>query len=161
MKILLLKGAERQLRNTRGNIPIELIDGNECRDELMRDLRPPTFWKCFMLSVPLTKMRKEWSTLIYFIIFMVFLQFWFIMLFYPLMIDSSRAGIWTVDLILITFMLIFYAIATIKGNLSILSIDPGYLKPDPSIDFQSLLCSTDPYNICPDCKVLRTPRSRH
>mmetsp|Transcript_8992 Transcript_8992/g.7997 ORF Transcript_8992/g.7997 Transcript_8992/m.7997 type:complete len:81 (+) Transcript_8992:223-465(+) len=39
--------------------------------------------------------------------------------------------------------------------------NPGYLKRDPTIDFQNLLDNTDPYNICPDCKVIRTPRSRH
>ena len=33
--------------------------------------------------------------------------------------------------------------------------------PEPTIDFQQLLSTTDPYNLCPDCKVIRTPRSRH
>lgn len=40
-------------------------------------------------------------------------------------------------------------------------MNPGYLERDKSINFQQLLNNTDPYNICPDCKVIRTPRSRH
>lgn len=50
-------------------------------------------------------------------------------------------------------VILVFAIAT--------CIDPGYLKPDKSINFQELLDATDPYNICPDCGVIRTPRSRH
>ena len=40
-------------------------------------------------------------------------------------------------------------------------IDPGYIKSDPKIDFQELLIKTDPYNLWPDWKIIRTPRSRH
>ena len=39
--------------------------------------------------------------------------------------------------------------------------NPGYLKTSPNINFQQLLSETDPYNICADCQVIRTPRSRH
>ena len=37
--------------------------------------------------------------------------------------------------------------------------DPGYLRP--SHDFLELLKSIHPCEMCPDCLVLRTPRSRH
>ena len=37
--------------------------------------------------------------------------------------------------------------------------DPGYLRPQH--DFLDLLTKIHPCEMCPDCLVLRTPRSRH
>lgn len=39
--------------------------------------------------------------------------------------------------------------------------DPGYLQRDPEYDFLSLLQTFDPSCLCPECEVIRTPRSRH
>ena len=42
-------------------------------------------------------------------------------------------------------------------------LDPGFLKRRYVNDdhFFQMLLSYDPSALCPDCKVLRTPRSRH
>ena len=50
-------------------------------------------------------------------------------------------------------MFIPYVMATRK--------DPGILKPDPQLDFIDLLQKFDANELCADCKVIRTPRSRH
>ena len=39
--------------------------------------------------------------------------------------------------------------------------DPGYLATNPTNDFVYLLEKFDNQGICPDCEVIRTPRSRH
>ena len=39
--------------------------------------------------------------------------------------------------------------------------DPGVLKADPEIDFIELLQKFDAQELCADCKVIKTPRSRH
>ena len=39
--------------------------------------------------------------------------------------------------------------------------DPGKLKKDDSMDFVQLLDSLHPTSLCPDCRLIRTPRSRH
>ncbi len=39
--------------------------------------------------------------------------------------------------------------------------DPGTLQRDTEIDFLELLQKFDANELCPDCKVIRTPRSRH
>ncbi len=39
--------------------------------------------------------------------------------------------------------------------------NPGYLEKDNNIDFNELLEIFDPNNLCPECEVIRTPRSRH
>ena len=40
--------------------------------------------------------------------------------------------------------------------------NPGYLKPDAETsDFLKLVEKINPTELCPDCKVIRTSRSRH
>ena len=39
--------------------------------------------------------------------------------------------------------------------------DPGRIKKDERMDFVQLLDSLNPTSLCPDCKLIRTPRSRH
>jgi palmitoyltransferase len=39
--------------------------------------------------------------------------------------------------------------------------DPGYIEKDEQIDFFQLLEAFDPNSLCPECEVIRTPRSRH
>jgi len=40
--------------------------------------------------------------------------------------------------------------------------DPGYVKPDSeNFTFIDLLLKLNPADLCPDCRVIRTPRSRH
>lgn len=39
--------------------------------------------------------------------------------------------------------------------------DPGYIRKDKTIDFFELLSIFDPESLCPECEVIRPPRSRH
>lgn len=39
--------------------------------------------------------------------------------------------------------------------------DPGHLRPAANIDFLDLLQRFAPTDLCPDCLVIRTARSRH
>lgn len=39
--------------------------------------------------------------------------------------------------------------------------DPGYIEKDPQFDFIDLLNDFEPNCLCPDCEIIRTPRSRH
>jgi palmitoyltransferase len=39
--------------------------------------------------------------------------------------------------------------------------DPGFVYRDPSIEFLQLLELFDPNSLCPECEVIRVPRSRH
>ena len=39
--------------------------------------------------------------------------------------------------------------------------DPGVLTADPELPFEELLQKFKPCELCPDCKVIRTERSRH
>lgn len=39
--------------------------------------------------------------------------------------------------------------------------DPGIMKKDKSMDFLNILETFDPNQLCPECEIIRTPRSRH
>ena len=53
-----------------------------------------------------------------------------------------------------------FALAIISSVITWL-IDPGYLERDDSYDFVRLLEVYEPKSLCPECEVIRTPRSRH
>mmetsp|Transcript_25382 Transcript_25382/g.22523 ORF Transcript_25382/g.22523 Transcript_25382/m.22523 type:complete len:113 (+) Transcript_25382:1037-1375(+) len=106
-----------------------------------------------MLNVPLTKIEKDWGTVLFFLFLIFVMQTGFVLLIYPVIPGSSKYYIWVIDIIIFFLTMTCYTIATFK--------DPGYLRCDPGIDFQQLLNGTDPYNLCPECLVIRTPRSRH
>jgi palmitoyltransferase len=39
--------------------------------------------------------------------------------------------------------------------------DPGYIKNDPQFEFLDLLEEFEANCLCPECSIIRTPRSRH
>ena len=39
--------------------------------------------------------------------------------------------------------------------------DPGFIKKDNQLDFLDLLETFEANCLCPECEVIRTPRSRH
>ena len=55
------------------------------------------------------------------------------------------------------------ALFTLSMLLSIICwlMDPGYIRKDPDFDFMELLELFEPNCLCPECEVIRTPRSRH
>jgi hypothetical protein len=55
----------------------------------------------------------------------------------------------------ITIMSIILAISFMVASAK----DPGYLKPE--MPFIDLLSKVHPCEMCPDCEVIRTPRSKH
>ena len=120
-KILLLKGANREARNNQNQLPVEMVQEWEAKDELVNDLRQPSYLKCLMLSVPLTKINKEWSTVVYFIIAIFLMQGGFVLLIYPLIHSKIKYFFWTVDICLFMCTMSCYFIATIKGNFLLLN----------------------------------------
>lgn len=104
-----------------------------------------------MLHVPLAKVDKNWNTALFFVFLVTLVQGGSGLLVLPLIEYTQYAAYACGGLL--TLLMIVFLIATFKN--------PGYIKSDNKIDFQALLISTDPYNICPDCKIIRTPRSRH
>lgn len=103
-----------------------------------------------MLKVPLKKMERNDKTVVFFLI-LLFLGVALNILFILPMLDSEVFAI-IYGLINVLILINF----TIAGVLC-----PGYVKPNPEYNFQALLNKLDPIYLCPECKIIRTPRSRH
>lgn len=153
VKILLLKGAQRDKANMQGKLPVDLVKESPVRDELISILQNPSYCTCLMLKVPLTKMSQSWSTAIFFIFLLIFIKGGSALFILPLVEREYLNYFMIASGSLFFLTMVFYLMATFKN--------PGYLKTSPNINFQQLLSETDPYNICADCQVIRTPRSRH
>lgn len=118
--------------------------------KLNKALAEPRYCSWFLLSQPLTKLRKEPYTAIYFI-FLMILSYWLLMIFiYPVM--NNIEWILITNFIYLN-VIIFWWISTFR--------DPGYLRKSNKIDFITLVERYEPGCLWPKCHVIRTPRSRH
>lgn len=152
VKILLLKGAKRSLQNNEGLTARQLVKHGDMEKELHNILKEQSYWTWLMLKVPLTKINRNERTVAFFLF--LFIGMNTVNWLFIMPVDENMTKIFSITFAVADlFLLISFALAAL--------INPGYIVRDPNIDFQQLLDTTDPYNICPDCKIIRTPRSRH
>ena len=130
--------------------------------ELRSMLQEPVYLECFMRRVPLKPIRQNHKTQLLFIVFFISVltaQFLLILpsksvsIYLTLYIPSEQSSDVLAFIIaaLAPFIALSFFIASAK--------DPGYLRPQH--DFLDMLAKIHPCEMCPDCLVLRTPRSRH
>lgn len=151
VKLLLLKGASRDVRNNDSYRPIDLVntDVNKA-GELRSLLQKPTVLSWCMLKPPLSKLQKNENTVIFFLVLLtilIVLSFFYVIPTFESLAITICSGVGAIS-ILITF-----GFVTLR--------DPGYLKKDPAVNFQELLNTLDPLDICPECEIILTPRCRH
>lgn len=101
-----------------------------------------------MRRVPLKPIKQNHKTQLLFVAFFIFVLTAQFLLVLPK--QSNNVLAYTIAA-LSPFIALSFFIASAK--------DPGYLIP--SHDFLELLQKIHPCEMCPDCTVLRTPRSRH
>ena len=154
VKILLLKGAKRGIRNRDDEAPIDLVkESTNVEHELRSILKEQRYWTCLMLKVPITKITRNHKTLIFFILLFIFISGITIIYILNRVDEHHFKPLLIIFGILAVMQLFSFMLAAV--------IDPGYVKKDPNIDFQELLNKTDPFNLCPEWEIIRTPRSRH
>ena len=113
-------------------------------------LKTPNYWSCILLKTPLVNMKKKASTAIsFFILFTLTYLVLFFMIF-----PNLEKGDYYFVAISGGYLLLF--IAWLRASLA----DPGHLK-QTDLSFLSLLDKFPATSLCPDCKVIRTSRSRH
>jgi palmitoyltransferase len=128
------------------------------QNELRSMLKEPQYLECFMVKTPLVPLRKNVKTQILFVCLFIVLYCTQLFLIVPSKLTLKLKSVDTKTLIfgyLITFfsvvLMISFAIAAAR--------DPGYLKQE--LPFLSVLRQCHPVDVCPDCEVIRTPRSKH
>ena len=105
---------------------------------------------CCMLKTPLKKVEK--SCKMPFLFFMLNFSVYVLLVLFLYPIGEKRDLVYfDVGLgVASFFMWIFTAFTA-----------PGFIKKPKNIDFLKLMQLIDPVQLCPDCEIVRTPRSRH
>ncbi|CDW81974.1 dhhc zinc finger domain containing protein [Stylonychia lemnae] len=155
VRSLLLKGADREAKDNEGRKARDYISDN-LPDPIRRDLKnilaKQRYIECMMIKTPLVPLKPNHDSQILFWVlsFIVYFSLYFIL--YPNLpvwyysVSSTMVGL---------KMYLPFILATRR--------DPGILKntDEHQIDFMELMKVFTPSELCPDCKVIRTPRSRH
>lgn len=104
-----------------------------------------------MIKTPLRKSSKSPKTLIVFALLMIASFFMVTCSIFP------RFDNYNLKLTVLASFLVTALFGTFAW-----SLNPGYLRKDKSnFEFMMLLETFEPNCLCPECEVIRTPRSRH
>lgn len=156
VRALLISGASRNSEDLIGRKPIDLvdeIDDPRLKTELKDILKKPSSLSCLMLKTPLRKVRKRPTTMLFYILLALVLFAVLFLFIFPTTIDYEAEQFIMYGLSGIgVFAILLLLIGSCKN--------PGYLEK-PKIPFLTLLDKLDPTMLCPECEVIRTPRSRH
>jgi hypothetical protein len=104
-----------------------------------------------MMRTPLKKLNKNPKNVILFIIVML-VSFLLNEFFHHSQIQIPQLH-WYLESIFLTLSILFFMLCWLK--------DPGYVQKEESIDFFQFLEVFDPNNLCAECEIVRTNRSRH
>ncbi|CAI2361966.1 unnamed protein product [Moneuplotes crassus] len=153
VKQLLFNGADRNLTNNEGSSPMDYakdVAVHHVSVEIRKSLAEPKYCSFLLLTQPLTKMKKELHTAISFVVLMTLL----LVVLYFYIFPFTGSIVWNCVLgALFGSSVIFWILSAFK--------DPGYLKKSDKLEFITLVEKLDPTCLCPKCKIIRTPRSRH
>ena len=163
IKQLLIKGADRNSLDINNKRPIDYVplpEPGEPINPLVIDIRNALkdqwtlLGDCLMIRNTFKKQKKSPLTLICYFILM---GFSIIMLEFSTydILRVSGSSPW-----------LLYSSQALFGFACFLCIsvwfsNPGRIEPDPSLNFIKLLDSMEASSLCPDCKIIRTPRCRH
>lgn len=103
-----------------------------------------------MIKTPLRQQNKSIRT---FVVYMILVFISFFLCYCTVFPHVDRY--WFKVSILLTFALSTFLCLVLWRR------DPGFLYKDPNLDFMDLLEQFEPNCLCPECEVIRTPRSRH
>lgn len=172
-KELLVVGAKRDATNNQLESPADLLENTEIADKLSSDdikelkklLQKPSYWGCPLGRLPVMPLERSRRAQVLFLILFVVIHFTQVFIIEP------KLDVWyfmmTTTLIGLKFLMSFIFSSR---------HDPGFLKltedeADETVlvdgtargkfDMMHLLQVIPAENICPYCKVIKTPRSHH
>ena len=105
---------------------------------------------CYMVTTSFKKRHRSNKTMVFYFVLMISSMLSIEFIAYPFVENS------------IIKLVVFFSFL-LSMMFAILSwwIQPGIIRPDPNIDFMELLEKFDPIDLCPDCKIIKPPRSMH
>lgn len=159
VRVLLYRGAPRDSKDNKGQKPSDLakqINSITLRDELVRYLDCESGGPCESLMLngtPMKKMNKSCKLPFTFILSHVVIYGLLSVFCFQIWEDQENINLIYSNLIIESIAVIAYLVATCKN--------PGFIEKPKDVDFMQLMCLVDPIQLCPDCEIVRTPRSRH
>ena len=155
VRVLLLKGADRDALDNEGKKPADWIPDSMpsfMQEELQQFLGRQSYCECLMFRSPMVPLKRNHRTQALFLfLFMVIFVLNLLIVLPPMEIYGrviQAVSLGTTIAVLLTF---FYTSCK----------NAGTIKPSPSSTFLDLLRDVNPADLCPECKVIRTARSRH
>lgn len=154
IRALLFRGAPKDVVDNKGNTPQDLaenLESHTLKEELIGYLSAKGgILDCCMLKTPLKKVEK--SCKMPFLFFMLNFSVYVLLglFLYPIWVKEELIEFDIGLGIASFFMWIFTAFTA-----------PGFIVKPKNVDFLKLMQLIDPVQLCPDCEIVRTPRSRH
>jgi len=146
---LLLKGADRNIRNNDGKLPLDFALENDY-DNIVEILKGKSWLvECLNIKPPLRKRRTQAPLFISIFLYLTTLSFNFLFLF-PYIENNVFFGLITCVFLLTVFIFV----STWLKN-------PGRLSNKKNGDILDLLLHHDPRVVCPECVILKPERSKH
>ena len=135
------------------------------KSELESALKEPFYMECWMRRVPMLPLKPQRQTMLLFIFVFTYILTSQALIILPCKLifdtfDDNFIYFYAVqdNIVLAVSLLVMTPIVLVCFILCVCR-DPGYLVPEHN--FLELLSKLHPADLCADCKVLRTPRSRH
>ena len=147
-----MKGADTTVKDKDGRVAIYYtkdIDNKEDMDNIRNILTgQKTVSDILSGTVPIHKLqRNKTNLMIFYAVFMA------VQILKILNIYSRLSKKWVISGLCLDIITVILHIALTRS-------DPGFLEND-GLEFIKLLEAFDPQQLCPECKVIRTSRSRH
>jgi palmitoyltransferase len=155
VKALLIRGANRNATSNQGKTPLDLIPTllpDRLQEELRQNLSQTSYCECLMIRVPLVPLRPNHRTQILFLSLFLVIYVLNMITILPTL-EPHNLYYQLFSTISTIVVLIGFTWASFK--------DPGVLKPSKDYTFLELLRDINPADLCPECKVIRSARSRH
>lgn len=155
VKTLLISGSDRQAKDNDGKTPLEWIQEDQSdhiKAELQRHLGKQSYCECLLLRIPLTPLKRNHKTQCLFVMLFLVVYLLSLLIIQP-KLAKYGSGILLISTssTMVVFLSFFYASCK----------DPGAIMPEKARSFLELLRDINPADLCPECKVIKTARSRH
>ncbi len=133
LRFLLLKGAKKDVRDSNGRTASDYcgqIENDKLRSEAILMLEKPRLLDCLVLTPPTRKMKRNWNTMVVFLLMYVFTISVQVFMTFP------HLPTWSImlNLVITAVSLVCLVISTVK--------QPGRLKPQ-TINFMTMLATLD------------------
>jgi len=146
---LLVKGAKKNIKNKEGKLPLDLAVDNEYDNIVLLLQERNSCLQRLNIRPGLDRKRSRISLLFFIFLFLI-------------LVGTNLCFIFPY-VENITWVLLFSFFASITLILFLISWlkDPGIMKNRNKTDIMNLLLNNDPYFVCPECVIVRPPRSKH